>query len=82
MYPFFTDAASTGEEDLVSYIESRAKPLKETKELDTLFNIAKDRKLVLLDEANHGICEYYAWREKISRESEGQDGLTNTLVLC
>lgn len=66
--PLVTDASAIGEEDLVSYIESRARPLEQTKNLDTLFDVAKDRKLVLLGEASHGTREYYAWRDSISRE--------------
>ncbi len=55
------------EDDLVSFIQSRAYELETADDLDFLIEIASDRKLVLLGEASHGTREYYAWRDSISR---------------
>ncbi len=60
--------------DLVTYIESRALPLDKSADLDELVSVAGDRKLVLMGEASHGTREYYAWRDSISRRLIAEHG--------
>ncbi len=62
------------EDDLVSFIKSRANDLETTSDLDFLIEEASGRKLVLLGEASHGTREYYAWRDSISRRLIGEHG--------
>jgi erythromycin esterase len=59
---------------LVSYIESRAKPMEKSSDLDEIINACEGSKLVLLGEASHGTHEYYAWRDSISRRLISEHG--------
>lgn len=72
----FTLSAGTvcGNDDLVSYLQSRALPLEKSADLDELVAVAGDRKLVLMGEASHGTREYYAWRDSISRRLIAEHG--------
>jgi len=66
----FLPAASSGydaDDDAVSWIRSRALPLSTGNDLESMIEIAGERKLVLTGEASHGTREYYAWRDTISR---------------
>jgi len=65
----FSPAGSIGyaADDVVSWISSRARPLNSGGDLDTMIEIAGERRLVLTGEASHGTREYYAWRDTISR---------------
>ena len=53
--------------DVVSWISARARPLSSGDDLESMIDIAGERKLVLTGEASHGTREYYAWRDTISR---------------
>ncbi len=55
------------DDPLVSFISSRAHPLADANDLESIIAQAGDCRLVLLGEASHGTREYYAWRDSISR---------------
>ena len=70
----FSAGTTCGNDDLVSYLQSRALPLDKSADLDELVTIAGGRKLVLMGEASHGTREYYAWRDSISRRLIAEHG--------
>jgi erythromycin esterase len=55
------------EKKAVSFIKEKAHKLKDKNDLQPLFDLIGDSRLVLLGEASHGTHEYYAWRSLITR---------------
>lgn len=52
---------------VIDSIRQHAHPLKNTADLQPLFNRIGDAKIVMLGEASHGTHEYYTWRAQISK---------------
>ena len=63
-------------DDLVSYLTSKATGLSTSSDLDELIDNAGDKQLALLGEASHGTHEYYAWRDSISRRLITEKGFS------
>lgn len=61
-------------DDLTAFISERKHLLNTSRDLTTLVNAAKDKRLVLLGEASHGTHEYYAWRDSVSRRLIAEEG--------
>ena len=59
-----------------NYIESKAKPLKNASDLNSLIDASSTARLVLLGEASHGTHEYYVWRDNISRRLIKEHGFS------
>ncbi len=66
--------ANSNNNDLPSFIQSRAQTFDTSADLDDLVEVAGSRKLVLMGEASHGTREYYAWRDSISRRLIAEHG--------
>ncbi len=60
--------------DIVSYLTSKATELSTSVDMDELIEKAGDKRLKLLGEASHGTHEYYAWRDSISRRLIAEKG--------
>lgn len=63
-------------DDLVSYLTSRATELNTSADIDELIEKAGDKRLKLLGEASHGTHEYYVWRDSISRRLISEKGFS------
>lgn len=55
------------ENEVLSYIRQWAHPLKGGEDLQPLFDLINDARIVMLGEASHGTHEYYTWRAHISK---------------
>jgi len=62
--------------DVLSYITSRATELNTSAELDKIVEKAGDKRLKLLGEASHGTHEYYVWRDSICRRLISEKGFS------
>jgi erythromycin esterase len=60
--------------DIINAISERALPLRNTIDLQPLFEKIGDCNLVMLGEASHGTHEYYTWRSYISKKLIAEKG--------
>ncbi len=67
---------SNKDEDLDSYIASKAIELNSSADIDELIEKAGDKRLMLLGEASHGTHEYYVWRDSICRRLISEKGFS------
>src|SRR3954467_8183535 len=63
----FADSESRESPSLLRSVQSIARPLRATADLDPLLEQIGEAHYVLLGEASHGTHEYYAWRDALSR---------------
>src|SRR5687767_13332527 len=56
------------DENIIEVIRQHAHRLKETNDLQPLFDKIGDANVVMLGEASHGTHEYYTWRSYISKK--------------
>lgn len=65
---YFTGQPSVNEKEVIAAINQSAYPLNSKSDLQPLFDLIGDSRIVMLGEATHGTHEYYLWRTYITQK--------------
>ncbi len=68
MKHYFTKEAGFDEQEIISSIKQCSYPFKTESDLEPLFKLIDNARIVLLGEASHGTHEFYTWRNYISKK--------------